>query len=281
MSPTPGSYPVRFGTAELLNDLDRPDGWLLTVGGVAQSYVDLDDPTHLEFDYVRRIGDVIDCLGEPDAPVDAVHIGGAGCTLPRYVEATRPGSRQLVLEADAELVELVWAQFRLHDVAGLSLRAGDGRAELAGQPAGSADLVVLDAFERDSVPSALSTVEFFADVVRVLRPSGSLVANIFDGPGLEFAKRLSATLFTAFEHVVVLAEPRVLRGRRFDNVVLVASAEEPPVELLSRRAASAVFPARCVPTEAVKRLCGKAEPIIDAAPMTAPTLPKDRLGLFG
>ncbi|MCP3804930.1 fused MFS/spermidine synthase [Allokutzneria sp. A3M-2-11 16] len=280
MSPIPGSYPVRFGTAELLNDLDRPDGWLLTVGGVAQSYVDLDDPTHLEFDYVRRIGDVIDCLGEPDAPMDAVHVGGAGCTLPRYVEATRPGSRQLVLEADAELVELVWSQFRLHEVAGLGLRAGDGRAGLAARSAGSADLVVLDAFERDSVPSALSTVEFFADVARVLRSSGSLVANIFDGPGLEFTKRLSATLFTAFEHVLLLAEPRVLRGRRFDNVVLLASAEEPPVETLTRRAASAVFPARCVPPDAVKRLCGKAEPITDAAPMTAPTLPKDRLGLF-
>uniref|UniRef100_UPI0011783A08 spermidine synthase n=1 Tax=Allokutzneria sp. NRRL B-24872 TaxID=1137961 RepID=UPI0011783A08 len=275
MSPTPGSHPVRFGTAELLNDLDRPDGWLLSVGGVAQSYVDLDDPTHLEFDYVRRIGDVIDCLGEPEAPLDAVHIGGAGCTLPRYVAATRPGSRQLVVEADGELVELVWSQFRLHEVDGLTLRAGDGRAELSALPDASAELVVLDAFERDAVPSALSTVEFFADMARVLRPEGSLVANIFDGPGLEFTKRVSATLFTAFEHVLLLAEPRVLRGRRFDNVVLLASAEPLPVDTLTRRAASAVFPARCVTPEAVKRLCAKAIPITDAAPMTAPTLPRN------
>ena len=106
-SPVPGQYPVRFGQAELLRDLDRPNGWLLNVNGVAQSYVDLDDPTHLEFDYVRRIGDVVDCVAEQGHPLDVVHIGGGACTLPRYIAATRPGSRQLVLEADGPLVELV------------------------------------------------------------------------------------------------------------------------------------------------------------------------------
>ena len=57
-SPVPGEYPVRFGTAELLADADRPGGWLVSVEGVAQSYVDLEDPLHLEFDYVRRMGDI-------------------------------------------------------------------------------------------------------------------------------------------------------------------------------------------------------------------------------
>src|SRR4030081_2007532 len=111
--PTPGRSPVRFGTAELLRDLDRPNGWLLTVDGVAQSYVDLDDPTHLEFDYVRRIGDVIDNLPDPGTALDVLHIGGRGSTLPRYVAATRPGSRQLVLDADGELIDLVREQLDL------------------------------------------------------------------------------------------------------------------------------------------------------------------------
>src|SRR5215217_5309163 len=91
-TPVSGQYPVRFGTAELLRDLDRPNGWLLSVDGVAQSYVDLDNPTHLEFEYVRRIGDVLDRLSEPGKSMDAVHIGGGACTIPRYVAATRPGS---------------------------------------------------------------------------------------------------------------------------------------------------------------------------------------------
>ncbi|MFD7512485.1 spermidine synthase-like protein, partial [Streptomyces sp. NPDC059853] len=37
--------PVAFGTARLLPDLDRDGGWLLTVDGAPQSYVDLRDPT--------------------------------------------------------------------------------------------------------------------------------------------------------------------------------------------------------------------------------------------
>jgi hypothetical protein len=42
--PVPGRWPVDFGTAELLQDLDSDDGWLLSVDGVPQSYVDRADP---------------------------------------------------------------------------------------------------------------------------------------------------------------------------------------------------------------------------------------------
>src|SRR5882724_13603756 len=92
----PGRRQVRFGTAELMRDLDRPNGWLLSVDGVAQSYVDLDDPSYLEFDYVRRIADVIDCVAPDTVPLDVLHVGGGACTVPRYIAATRAGSRQLV-----------------------------------------------------------------------------------------------------------------------------------------------------------------------------------------
>src|SRR4051794_41925034 len=89
--PVPGRYPVRFGTAELVRDVDRGNAWLVSVDGVAQSYVDLDDPAYLEFDYVRRFGDVVDRL--PPGPVEALHIGGGAGTPPRYRAATPPGWR--------------------------------------------------------------------------------------------------------------------------------------------------------------------------------------------
>src|SRR4030081_1541605 len=113
-------HPGRLGAAELLRDLDRANGWLLSVDGVAQSYVDLDDPTYLDFDYVRRIGDVIDCL--PPGPLQALHVGGGACTLPRYVGATRPGSRQLVFDLDGELIELVREHLDLRSVPQLRVR---------------------------------------------------------------------------------------------------------------------------------------------------------------
>ncbi|MDT8910801.1 fused MFS/spermidine synthase [Amycolatopsis sp. PS_44_ISF1] len=276
--PRPGRYPVRFGTAELLRDADRPNAWLISVDGVAQSYVDLDDPTHLEFDYVRRLGDVVD--GLPAGPLDALHVGGAGCTLPRYIAAERPGSRQLVFDADAPLIDLVREQLDLRGVPKLRVRIEGGREGVRSRHDATADLVVVDAFERATLAGGLATVEFAADVRRVLKATGTMLANITDGPGLPFARRFLATLAEVFPQVVLLAEPGVLRGRRFGNLVLAASADELPTAELTRRAASSAYPARCVHGDDLRALRGKAQPVYDAAPLASPNPPEDVLGVF-
>ncbi|HET6500326.1 MAG TPA: fused MFS/spermidine synthase [Amycolatopsis sp.] len=272
----PGEYPVRFGTAELLADADWPGGWLLTVDGVAQSYVDLEDPTHLEFEYVQRIGEVIDCLAP--GPLDVLHLGGAGCTLPRYVAATRPGSRQLVFDVDGELIDLVREQLDLRSVPNLRVRISDGRAGVATRRDDSADLVVADVFQRASMPSEIATLEFATDAARVLRPTGTYLLNIADGPGLPFVRRVVATVMRVFPHAVLLAEPGVLRGRRFGNLVLAASSIELPVEQVSARVASAAFPARCVAGQALVDLRGNAKPITDTDPVKAPVPPWNAFG---
>ncbi|GAA4539434.1 spermidine synthase [Amycolatopsis samaneae] len=276
-APAPGRYPVRFGVAELLRDADAANAWMVSVDGVAQSYVDLDDPTNLEFDYVRRIGDVVDHL--PPGPLDALHVGGAACTLPRYVAATRPGSRQHVFDADGELVELVRAQLGLK-VPNLRVRVSDGRAGVASRRDASADLVIADAFESAKLAGGLATAEFTADVARVLRPAGTYLANITDGPGLPFARRFAATLAEVFPHALLLAEPAVLRGRRFGNLVFAASRTELPVTEVTARTASSPFPARCVSGDGLRELRGRATPIRDEAPAEAPAPPDDVLGLF-
>ncbi len=274
-APTPGKYPVRFGTAELLCDADRPNAWMISVDGVAQSHVNLDDPTDLEFDYVRRIADVVDCLGE--GPLDALHVGGAACTLPRYVAATRPRSRQLIFDADGELVELIREQLGLK---GLKVRVGDGREGVTSRYDASADLVVVDAFERGVFAGGLATAEFTNEVARVLRPSGAYLTNVSDGPNLPFLRRFLATLATSFPQVALLAEPGVLRGRRFGNIVVAASRIALPVAELTRRAASSAYPARCVAGEDLRELQGKAKPVTDADPMPSPVPPKDVFGVF-
>ncbi|GAA2798892.1 spermidine synthase [Crossiella cryophila] len=276
--PVPGQYPVRFGMAELLADLDWPNGWLLSVDGVAQSYVDLDDPTHLEFDYIRRIGDVIDCLGQPEAALDALHIGGGACTVPRYIAATRPGSRQLVFDADGELIDLVREHLQLRTVPALRVRVCDGREGVTTRRDDSADLVVLDAFQSASMPGGLATQEFVGDIARVLRPEGTVIVNVTDGPGLKFARRVVATLRLVFPQVLLVAEPAVLRGRRFGNLVLVGSTADLPVAEITTRVHSAAFPARCVSDADLTKLCAGAEPISDTAPMVAPVPPKRAFG---
>ena len=266
----PGRWPVAFGQAELLRDLDAADGWLLTVDGVAQSYVDRADPTHLEFDYVRLMGDVVDVL--PDGPLSAVHLGGGGCTLARYVAATRPGSRQLVVEADEALADLVRSSF---GTAGFRLRIGDAREQLPALRQGESDLVVADVFESAAQPVHVTTSEWLTAVRRLLRPGGAYVVNVADGKPLAFAKGQVATLLAAFSHVVLLADPSVLRGRRFANLVLAASDAPLPVADLVRRASRAAGRARVVHGDELVAFTGGAPAVTDATAAAAPRPPAD------
>ena len=268
--PVPGTWPVRFGEAELLQDLDSEDAWLLRVDGVAQSYIDRADPTHLEFEYVRLMGDVIDVL--PDGPLTAVHLGGGGCTLPRYVAATRPGSRQLVVEADEALAELVRSSF---GTKGFRLRVGDARTELPALRQGESDLVVGDVFESALMPVHVTTLEWVQEVQRLLRPGGTYVVNVADGRPLSFARAQVATLLAAFPHVLLLADTAVLRGRRFANLVLAASDMPLPEQRLVRTVSRAAGRARLVSGAELMAFTGGAAPVTDATAQSAPRPPPD------
>jgi len=166
---------------------------------------------------------VLDLVGEPAAPLDVVHLGGGALTLPRYVAVTRPGSQQRVMELDGQLTELVRGSLPLPRGARIRVRAIDAREGLAALPAASADVVVVDVFAGARTPAHLTTVEFATDVARVLRSGGTTAWNVSDGPPLRFARAEAATLAAVFDHVALIAEPGTLRGRRFGNLVAVAS----------------------------------------------------------
>ncbi len=235
---------VGHGVAELVGDPDRRQGWTLLVDGTAQSHVDLDDPTHLEFEYVRRIGHLIDLVAPPYTPLRALHLGGGAWTLARYVAATRPGSTQVVVELDGPLAELV-AHRLPTDGLDIGVHVGDARAALATTAPGSLDLIVLDVFAGARTPSHLTSAPFAALVARSLAPGGAYAANVADGgPALAFASTQVAAARAAFRHVAVVAPPDVLRGRRFGNLVLAASSRRLPVEDLRRATAADPFPAR-------------------------------------
>src|SRR5437868_8513298 len=267
----PGRYPVTFGEVELLQDFDRPHGWVLSKDGVPQSYVDLEDPTFLDFEYVRLMADVIDVI--PEGPLSCVHVGGGACTLPRYVAATRPGSRHIVVEPDAGLVELVRSQLNLKSVPRTKVRIQGGREATAEIWDDSTDLFILDAFSGATMPVELATVEYMTEIARVVRASGTVLINLADGKGLSFARRLVATVLGTFAHVVLLAEPGVMRGRRFGNLIIAASPTALPVDLLSRRAAGGLTQARCLYGETLVNFVAGAAPIRDGEPVLAPVPP--------
>ncbi|URM92181.1 fused MFS/spermidine synthase [Streptomyces sp. MRC013] len=277
--PVPVLRAVDGGTARLLPDIDRERAWLLTVDGAPQSYVDLDDPTHLEFEYARRLALVVDAAGGGGAPLDAVHLGGGALTLPRYVAATRPGSRQEVVEADRGLLALVAEHLPLPAGSGITVHRADARAWLEAAPARSADLVVGDVFGGSRVPAHLTSVEYAREVERVLRPDGCYAANLADGAPLRFLRSQLATLAAVFGELALIAEPAVLRGRRFGNVVLVASHAPVDTVRLARRAAADAFPARVEHGPALARLTGGAAVVRDADAVPSPEPPGGAFGI--
>jgi spermidine synthase len=268
---------IDHGRAELVGDPDRPLAWTLLVNGTAQSHVDLADPEHLEFEYVRRMGHVVDTIAPPTQPLRAVHLGGGAWTLPRYVAATRPFSPQLVVELDAALIDLVAARLPA-DGTGIEVVSGDARALLATRPDASADLLVLDVFAGARTPAHLTSAEFLADVRRVLAPGGVYVANVADGGALEFARGQIATAAARFPELAVIAAPDLLAGRRFGNLVLVASDRPLPVADLARRTAADPFRARVLAGPAVAELAGRAAVRHDRTTTPSPVPPP---GFFG
>ncbi|MBD4447847.1 spermidine synthase, partial [Xanthomonas citri pv. citri] len=46
--------------SRVLPDPDVAGAWTVRVGGADQSWIDPDDPTRLEFDYMQRIADHLD-----------------------------------------------------------------------------------------------------------------------------------------------------------------------------------------------------------------------------
>lgn len=242
-------------------DRDDPRGLTVVVGGVPSSYVHLDDPLRLEFEYVRWAGDLLDVLRPDGDPLHAVHVGGAGCTLPRYLAATRPGSRQVVLEHDAAVIDLVREVFGYSRRSGFRLREADGLDGLTALADGSHDVLVRDAFAGDVTPHHLTTRAFVAQAARVLAADGVYVANVADRPGLRLVRREVATALTCFRDVVLVGETQHLRGRRYGNVLLVASRARLPVAELTRRVVGGPVPARVVPPADARAMAAGAQPI--------------------
>ncbi|MFF0202251.1 spermidine synthase [Streptomyces sp. NPDC005017] len=264
---------VDGGLAELIPDRDRARAWTLLIDGAPQSHVDLDDPAHLSFEYQRRLGHVVDLVAPPGRPVHAVHLGGGAFTLARYVAATRPRSTQQVVEFDAALVQLVRRELPLESNARVRVRSADAREGLAKVPDGWADLIVADVFSGARTPAHLTSTEFLDDVRRALRPGGLYAANLADGPPLTHLRGQIATAAARFAELALIADPAVLRGRRFGNAVLVAADQPLPLAELTRRTASDPHPGRVEHGRPLTDFAGGAVPVTDAAAVASPAPP--------
>ena len=255
-----------------------PDRWVpgaftLTVNGTPQSHVNLDDPADLFFEYIQRMGHVIDQLGMPGEPITAVHLGAGALTIPRYVEATRPGSRQQVIELESDLVDFVRAELPWSKRAQIRVRHGDAREVVAKLPSGlqgTVDLVVVDVFSGARTPAHVTSIEFYRTIAPLLKPNGIVLVNVADGPGLAFARGQAATLVEAVGTVAALAETQILKGRRFGNIVLVGSPGPLPLDWMPRLLAGGPHPSKVVAGAELREFIGGASVVTDSTAVKSP-----------
>lgn len=245
--------------AEIRSDALVPGAFVLAIDGTDQSHVDLRDPGALFHDYVRRIGTVIDLLRMPGQPITAVHLGAGALTLPRYIQVTRPDSRQHVVELHPELVDFVTAHLPLPAGTQLTVHPGDAALEvprLAGRrgvPAdpseGFADLVVSDLYRGIVTPRALRTAHFYADVARLLTRDGILAVNVADDAGLPVTRDVLEAVTRSLPHALVLGPASVVTAGSPGNTVLVASRSPALLDLVPRFAAAGPHPGAVLTAE--------------------------------
>ncbi len=224
-SPSPCQRETAYYCASVEVDPERATGRVLVLDDLRHSYVDLEDPTYLDFRYIRLFASVTDSV-VGDGPVDALHLGGGGFTFPRHLLATRPGTSNTVLELDPEIVDLGEEELGLEPGGPeLLIRTGDARTNITEEPTGAYDLAIGDAFGGLSVPWHLATVELVEEVARTLRPGGAYVVNAIDGGERRFVKAELATFGQVFDHLALVVPP----SGSFGNHVLVAS--DAPIDL--------------------------------------------------
>jgi len=263
VAPNPCQKETEYHCARVVADPDRPGGRTLELDTLRHSYVDLSDPEYLEFDYTKAIASVADAIRPPGAPVQALHIGGGGFTMPRYLAATRPGTRSTVLEIDGGVVALGREELGVDGIPGLTIRVGDARTGLREQPRHRFDLVVGDAFGGLAVPWHLTTAEVAEQVRDVLTDDGVYAVNVIDYPPDRFARAEAATLRSVFGHVALLGAPVTVAGTGGGNHILVVSRQPLPLADIQRRLAKR-NPWVVADERATAAFAGRAEVLTDA-----------------
>ncbi|MDQ0661787.1 hypothetical protein QFZ35_000285 [Arthrobacter ulcerisalmonis] len=279
--PVEGVYYVDTGDCELIADQDNSTGWLLKINGVMSSHIDLADPLFLDFEYMRWMAALIESRWPPSDASPAklrglqehklrgLHLGGGACSMARYFAAAYPDARQVVVELDGKLAEYVRGWFDLPKAPLLRIRVGEARAVTETLTAHTRDFIIRDVFAGAHTPRPLTTAEFNGHVKRVLAPGGLYVANSGDAPDLRNAREDAATIAATFAHTVIIADPAMLKGRRYGNMVM-AGSDSPIVEdpRLRRRLLGGAVPAHLWDDAQVRAFAAGAPVRHDPVPET-------------
>jgi MFS family permease len=255
---SPCEAETSYNCVRIEPDPEHPAAEMLVLNRSYNSDVDPTDPRYLGFPYEQWIAQAIEAIASPHTPLDAVFIGGGAFTLPRWLQAMRPGSRSNVLEVDGGLVEFDRKILDLRTSRNLRATVGDARLTMRRVPTASADVIVGDAFSGLTVPWQLMTSEWLREIHRVLRPGGVYALNMIDLKPLSLLRAETATLLASFPHVRLLTTAGPDGRPDGDNEVLLASDGPLPAQHGSLTGGAVAYD-----RAALVKLVAGAEPLRD------------------
>ena len=219
--------------------------YVLTIGGAEQSHVNLVRPEEIFYEYLRRIGHLVDLAAPAGDPISALHLGAGALTLARYIQATRPRSVQYAVELERELLDFVLRQLPLPEGTDLRTITGDARESLARlDPGLRFDVVILDIFSGPDAPAHLACSGFYREVRERLSPGGLLIVNVGDEPGLTLVRSQVTAMRQAMADVAALAEAGMFEGRHPGNIILAGTQTMWPQGWTAELTALGPHPAR-------------------------------------
>lgn len=272
--PVPGTFEISTGMARLEEDIFLDGGWTLMINGVPSSHVVIGQPRELAFEYMGWIAAFVESyVGSHLDPstLRVTHLGGAACSLARYFADLWPSSRHTAVELDAKLSVLVREWFDIPRSPTVKIRVGEAREVTDGFVPASRDIIIRDVFADAKTPHSLTTVEFLRAAHSSLAPGGLYIANCGDYSDLAGAKAELASMSEVFAHVSVIADPPMLKGRRYGNMILIGSNYQLPAEGsaefagITRRLLGGAVPAHLKDERWTRKLFSGARPLFDAA----------------
>ncbi len=151
----------------------------MVLDNLIHSYVALDNPLHIEYEYERIYADVLRWKFQKGQKFKSLTIGGGGYTFPRYMEASYQNAEIDVVEIDPEVTRIVYKHLGLSAHTRIRSYNTDGRWFVM-NCSDKYDLIFTDAYNDLSIPYHLTTKEFAEQLKAILSPGGIIMSNIID-----------------------------------------------------------------------------------------------------
>ncbi len=164
----------------------------------SQSVVNTSDLDELKFPYTRAMFTALAFLHH--TPERVLFVGLGGGTMPRIMAKYFPECQIDIAEIDPVVVRVAKRFFFFDPTPQMDVHTQDGRQFLRRTPH-KYDLIFLDAYNHQSIPFHLTTIEFFRIVKKKTKEDGAVASNVWSPSSNEYHYAQIKTLQEVFPKV--------------------------------------------------------------------------------